>query len=51
MIEFKFPRPIVALVRWIDDAKWYHIWNPGSGFLGGCICGAILCLFLLVAIV
>ena len=27
---------------WMLNAKWYHFWNPGSGFVGGCITGLII---------
>ncbi len=51
MFDFKFPKSFVAIGRWIDNAKWYHIWNPGSGFAGGILVGAVLMLLTLVATV
>ena len=27
---------------WMQTAKWWHFWNPGSSFGGGCITGLII---------
>ena len=27
--------------NWTNNAKWWHFWNPGTGFSGGIICGVI----------
>lgn len=28
-------------IVWIDNAKWWHFWNPGSDYKGGIILGFI----------
>ena len=34
-------RAIRTFLDWIDNAKWWHFWNPGSGVKGGIFCGLI----------
>lgn len=28
-------------VSWVDSAKWWHFWNPGSSWAGGAILGLV----------
>lgn len=41
-------RSIRPFLNWIDNAKWWHFWNPGSGLKGGLFCGFIA--FILLSI-
>ena len=47
-LDMKIPEPARKFLVWFDNAKWYHFWNPGSGFFGGLIPGMAIMLFLLV---
>jgi hypothetical protein len=37
--------------KWIDEAKWYHFWNPGTGFIGGCVLAVVVLLFINIFII
>lgn len=32
---------IRGAVKWMQDAEWWHFWNPGSGVVGGVIASAV----------
>jgi hypothetical protein len=37
--------------KWLDKAKWYHFWNPGSGFAGGVAAAGVVLLFIKIFII
>ena len=38
---------IQSFLDWLfEPAKWWQFWMPQSGFLGGCIMGLYIALFL-----
>jgi hypothetical protein len=32
---------------WLDNAEWWHFWNPGSGFFGVALLMALVVIFIL----